>query len=343
MRRPNGTGTVYKLSGKRRKPWIVRKTVGWDENGKQVLKTLGYAESRKEGLKMLEQFNVGPRDLTNVDMTVQEIFELWSAEKYKSASSVRQGIYNKVYDLYLFPIAKTPFTSLRASDWQSMIDRRLVKTHEKDIKTVANQLYAFAMKNDITDKDYSSYLELPRTTRSQKQPFTKEEIAKLWEATHSDPWAEVVLMFIYSGVRANELLKLETKNIYLKERYFVCGSKTEAGKNRTVPIHKNTLPFFEKRMRGQNWLITSEKQRHKNRALTYGVFIYSMFDPLLKKLGMKHTLHETRHTFISLATEAGVNPTILRKIVGHAGNGVTEDVYTHISLESLISEVDKIC
>ena len=29
MKLPNGYGSIYKLSGKRRKPWIVRKTVGW--------------------------------------------------------------------------------------------------------------------------------------------------------------------------------------------------------------------------------------------------------------------------------------------------------------------------
>ena len=29
MRLPNGYGTVYKLSGKRRNPWIARVTKGW--------------------------------------------------------------------------------------------------------------------------------------------------------------------------------------------------------------------------------------------------------------------------------------------------------------------------
>ena len=37
MRNANGMGSVYKLKGNRRKPYIVRKTVGWDidkETGK---------------------------------------------------------------------------------------------------------------------------------------------------------------------------------------------------------------------------------------------------------------------------------------------------------------------
>ena len=37
MNLPNGFGSVYKLSGKRRRPWVARKTTGWtfnEEKGK---------------------------------------------------------------------------------------------------------------------------------------------------------------------------------------------------------------------------------------------------------------------------------------------------------------------
>lgn len=30
MKKANGMGSYYKLSGNRRKPFIVRKTIGWD-------------------------------------------------------------------------------------------------------------------------------------------------------------------------------------------------------------------------------------------------------------------------------------------------------------------------
>ena len=55
MKLPNGYGSVVKLSGKRRKPYQVRKTVGWhyDEvKDKQVqdMITIGYATTRAEGL-----------------------------------------------------------------------------------------------------------------------------------------------------------------------------------------------------------------------------------------------------------------------------------------------------
>ena len=53
MKLPNGYGSVVKLSGKRRKPYQVRKTTGWHydkEKDRQVqdMITVGYAATRAE-------------------------------------------------------------------------------------------------------------------------------------------------------------------------------------------------------------------------------------------------------------------------------------------------------
>lgn len=56
LRSPNGYGSVKKMPGKRRRPYAVRKTVGWHvnpETGKSVQEqiTIGYAATRAEGCK----------------------------------------------------------------------------------------------------------------------------------------------------------------------------------------------------------------------------------------------------------------------------------------------------
>ena len=42
---------------------------------------------------------------------------------------------------------------------------------------------------------------------------------------------------------------------------------------------------------------------------------------------MKHRPHDTRHTCVSLLAAAGIDERIIKKIVGHAGQGVTEEGY----------------
>lgn len=53
MRLPNGYGSVYKLSGKRRKPFVVKKTIGYhvdQDAGKSVRDDLiiGYAATKAD-------------------------------------------------------------------------------------------------------------------------------------------------------------------------------------------------------------------------------------------------------------------------------------------------------
>ena len=74
---------------------------------------------------------------------------------------------------------------------------------------------------------------------------------------------------------------------------------------------------------------------------TYNQFYYR-YCKWQQKNDFNHRLHDTRHTIISLLTEAEVDERIIRSIVGHKGNGVTEEVYTHISIESKREALNKI-
>ena len=55
-----------------------------------------------------------------------------------------------------------------------------------------------------------------------------------------------------------------------------------------------------------------------------------------------HRPHDTRHTCISLLTEAGVDERIIKKIVGHKGQGVTQIVYTHVDLPYKLEAINLI-
>ena len=62
----------------------------------------------------------------------------------------------------------------------------------------------------------------------------------------------------------------------------------------------------------------------------------------MEKHGWEHTCHDTRHTFVTMAKEAGMNEYILKLIVGHAVADITERIYTHRSIEQLHEEIQKI-
>lgn len=111
MRRANCSGSIYKMKGgKRRTPWRVRITTGWEvdkETGKskQVVKTIGYYATRTEAEAALVAYKDCPYDLTTKDMTFKELYEKWSEwyfKKLTGKSSQRTVVsaYNYCSTLY---------------------------------------------------------------------------------------------------------------------------------------------------------------------------------------------------------------------------------------------------
>ena len=99
MKKANGTGSITKLSGKRRKPYIVRVTLGWNENtGQQIRKTIGLYSTQKEANKALADYLDTPYDLELSNISFKDIYDKWSKLKYPKVSHLAILGYQSAYD-----------------------------------------------------------------------------------------------------------------------------------------------------------------------------------------------------------------------------------------------------
>lgn len=75
----------------------------------------------------------------------------------------------------------------------------------------------------------------------------------------------------------------------------------------------------------------------------YRNYYDAYWTPILEPIGLsKFTPHCTRHTCISLLAQAKVDQTSIKLIVGHRGAmSLTEKVYTHLDINTLIDAVNK--
>ena len=350
MRLPNGFGNVSKLPGNRRKPYRVRVTVGWEMDeaagiNRQKFKTIGYYETKEEGLIALGNYHQTPYDMDSSKITFAEVFEKWSAEHYPKVSDSNVKGYNAAYRLCTM-LYKMRFTDIRLAHLQGVIDTcgKNYPTLRK-LKALFSQLYKFAMRNDLCGKDYAQHIDIKQyydknPNALNRQPFTKEEVQKVWDWKDSNEYISVVLMLIYSGVRISELLNLKKENVNLAEKWIdIKASKTKSG-IRKVPIADKVFPFFEYWMNKNDCeylLSTPEGKR-----FVYRNYYDSYWKPLIKQMGMEHRPHDTRHTCIPLLTVAGVDERIIQKIVGHKGQNVTQVVYTHFEIQELLEAINKI-
>ena len=306
MRLPNGYGSVVKMSGKRRKPYMVRKTIGWhldETKGRQIqdFQIIGYAETRAEGLRMLAEYNQNPYDVNVAKVTFSEVYERWSKYKYPIISDSNAKGYTASYKVCGILYDK-PFREIKLCDLQLVVDT-CGKNYPtlKKLKGLFNQVYEYAMKNDICNKDYSQYVDLAgyrnkNPNKRDRNIFSKDELARLW-AHEANPYCQIILMLNYNACRISEFLDLKKENVHLKEQYFdVVAAKTENGV-RKVPIADKLLPFYEawfERSPCEYLLCTTEGQH-----LDYFNYCDTYWDPLMEEYDMKHTPHDTRHTCIS--------------------------------------------
>lgn len=204
--------------------------------------------------------------------------------------------------------------------------------------TILKKMYKYALAHQICDTDLSPYLFSEYTDEKKyiHTPFTDEEIETLWN-THTDG-ADVVLVMIYTGLRCSEFLELKKENVHLDERYIVGGMKTDAGRDRVVPIHKSILPILKRLCESSGAYVYPNKSG--------GCYEYPRFRDLkwkvwMKELGMKHYTHDCRHTCATKLEEYGVSDLHKKLILGHAIRDITLGTYTHISKEKLIESMDK--
>ena len=211
---------------------------------------------------------------------------------------------------------------------------------KRKIKYLYSQLFAYAMSNDIVSKDYSPFINIGKKEKeSERIPFTAKEISKLWEYENKIDFIDTILIMIYTGFRIGELLELKNKDINLINKTITGGIKTEAGKNRLIPIHPKILPLIEKRYNESNELFIVNAKRKE---MKYSNYYREKFLPIMENLNMKHRPHDCRHTFATLLSNANANSTAIKKMIGHESFVTTEKIYTHKDIEELRKNIELI-
>ena len=291
MKNPNGYGSIIKLSGKRRRPFAARITVGYDDNGKQIYKYLGYYETRKEAMRELHKYNINPYDVDLRKITLRDIYDRFIQSKKNSVSAKTLESYSSVRT-HLFPLMDSKIIDIKTAQLQKLFDETATKISTgslKVMKTITAQIFRYAMKLDIIDKNYCDFVTLPRQQKVlERRIFTEEEIAILWANIKEIKYTDVIIILIYTGMRINELLKLKKTDVDIVNCTLTGGSKTDAGKNRVIPIHSKILPLIKKRMGNKTeYLIPNKTEKG---AMQYTTFRLQIFIPMMEKFGMEHTL-----------------------------------------------------
>ncbi len=265
--------------------------------------------------------------------TFSQVYEDYYETKYNGGKIYSKSSKNSTRAAYrnCAALHDRIFRELDQDDLQAVLDNCGLKHASQElIVNLYTQMYHHAGRYNILKQDYSRYVEIKIPDDDEPGvPFTEQERMILWD-NREDEIVEFIIIMCLSGYRVSAYRKM---TVNLDEQYFFGGVKTKNGKNRYVPIHPIILPYVRRRIEKYGCLLPITPQAFRGR----------MYDTL-ERIGIaKHTPHDTRDTFATLADKYRVDKTYLKRLMGHSlANDITEDKYINPALDDLRTEICKI-
>lgn len=343
MRAPNGYGAVIKLPGRRRKPWAFVVTVGWAEDGKQIRKLKGTFATRAEANRARDHYNQFPT-AAKLDMTLEALYDKWSESYFLNIGEQTASDYKNAWKR-LSRLANREVRTIVKDDLQDIVDEMKKEGKSRSLmekyKTLCGLLWDEALANRLTDHNYGKMIKLPKSRKPKKPTFNDMQLLELKKAADAgNKWAGTIMILNYTGMRPQEMLTLTRFNLDVDTRVITGGIKTDAGRDRSIPISPKIWPYFG------YWLANPGPRLIHRDGTPIGVDYYRkhIFYPTLERLGIDFkafglTPYSCRHTFATLLNRAGANKKSIQELMGHEEYSTTAG-YTHPDLDELREAVN---
>lgn len=325
-RRPNGSGTAIK----RGRSWQARIVTGWHTvNGKKlpIWETKDGFDTRSDAWAYCDMLIASI--VKQPSETLLGVYEAWESSYAPRVSQSTMGCYQAAM-IHLAHLHTKPIRSVSIDDWQAAVDNcdRGKRTRE-NIKALAGLLYKYAVPRRLADSNLAAYIHTGENDKSTRPAFTSAQVEIISKSKAK--YADYILSLIYTGMRPSEMFDLKPSSY--NNGVLTGGAKTEAGKNRIIPVSPKIKPIIERNIKNKDWLFP----RSDGSKMSERFFRDECFYPALAEMGINGyglSPYSCRHTFANLLKNVKGSDTDKAALMGHASPTMTK-YYQSPDLESL--------
>ncbi len=344
--------------------WYIRIFLGRDANGKRKYFNKTIHGTKKDAQKYLTA-KTREKDLgifvEPALMPLNEFLDRWLSEIAQNKLRARTfDTYQSLLNCHVRKILGAKrLSDIQAYEVQKLYnDMKKANYSPKTIRHVHNVLssaFKQAVRWKMLMQNPCEFSELPRMEKVEMMYFTPKETTKFLEAAKDDKFFPAFLLAIETGMRPEEYLGLQWKDINFENKslsvrralvvkkgggFIFTEPKTKKSR-RSIPI-SNTLiknlkahrrKQLEERLKlGANYqtfdlVFASEI----GTPLLHGNLLRRHFKPIRDKANLpKIRLYDLRHTTATLLLSAGENPKVVSERLGHASIVLTLDTYSHV-------------
>lgn len=336
-RRPRGTGSVWKDARNKNRPYVAIAAGGT---------RIGSFATSGEAVKALDDVNASKISPERQTYTLADVYDRWSELHYPKITVKAQQSYANAYRKAAV-LHDRRIAELKTEDYQRVLSQMMAAGASRSLcekeRQLFSQLCQYAINQDIIHTNYSTALVLPEASAPKTRVLHADEVQAIRNTADDarlGETARIALTLIYTGMRLNELLTARRENVHADEGYLIGGEKTEAGRDRVIPLHPDIMPYILQWLDGNDtpYLIPSKyglPRDHNN--------VRKSFNSLMRKLGIEGvTPHTCRHTAATKFAAAGLPPEVTKQILGHADITTTLNIYTHPDIQNLIENARRV-
>jgi Site-specific recombinase XerD len=264
------------------------------------------------------------RNIPTLDMYCKEYLESYKADKENTRMTRGNAVRAITKYLGNYKLDKIN---------KFIIEKYRIERKEKDSVsnvTINSQMkylshiFNTAVHEGILDKNPCSGVRRYKIKQKRDRILTGEEIALISDSLKGRDRL-MILMSLFVGLRLNETLKLEKKDIDF-DNNLITFVPSKTGKLMVVPISNFLAHEIKEYMKG-----CPDERLFDNREVNHSLVKYysKYFSNLFKTLGIDNfTYHCLRHCFSTFHSDSGSDPFTTQSLLGHSSLAQTA-VYTH--------------
>lgn len=302
--------------------------------------------------------------------------------KQPSVKKGTVGVYRDTYDAYIStPMGKKRLKDVRPEQIQKLYNTLYNDEYSKNtielVSVVLSGMYKQAFKNQLINRNPVPLATLPKfSEHKERRVLTLEEQNLFLQFANEgkSKYNYVYELALSTGMRSGEMCGLEWNDLDFSNRIIhVRGTlvqnrygfykdlpKTHSSL-RDIPMLDNVFNLLKERRKAQieqrlllgthweplkdleNLVVTTDTGRplgksYLNKDIVKIIHRIHGTDGDFQSL----TVHTFRHTFATRCIENGMEPQVLKTILGHSKLSMTMDLYAHVLPNTKVQEMQKI-
>jgi len=313
--RGNGQGTVERV---KTNCWKAIVIVGYKDDAYKlpIRRTKSGFHSKSEALAYLQELKnskVEKKERLTLLLAYQKWLPTHSAGRSTIACYVSAfKVFEDCWNLQL--------NDLDIDELQACLENcdKGIRTRQ-NAKACLGLIYKWAIPRGYASLNLAQYLKVGEGEQAHKHAFTLDQLEIIKDACGKVPFAELIYCQCYLGFRPSEFLALRARDYNEKEKCFVGGSKTEAGRNRVVTVSPKIQPIVDFYIDHCNNDYVFSRYGQQINIKDYRANFYKCLDVLgIQDEGVHNlTPHSCRHTFATLMKAVNAPDKDKLELIGH--------------------------